>query len=268
MTDDLKPMPEEELEARLRAAARAFSFPPTPDLALGLVRRAAAPRPFFRRRLVWVGVLLALVLAVIGIVPPVRAAVLDWIRMGAVRIYLIQPTQAPAPTPLPHTPTPARTLTPHPSQTPIRSVLDLSGETTLAQAQSQSNFTLRLPAFPAGLGPPDHVYYQDIAGPVVMLVWIEPDHPDQVRLVLSETSANSIIFQKIVPKSVQDTTVNGQPALWVDAPYLLLSGSGETVTRRLVESGYTLIWTEGPMTYRLELGASLDFARRVAQSLH
>lgn len=268
MTDDLKPMPEEALENRLHAAARAFSFPPTPDLAPGVMRRTSIPRPFIRRRLVWVGVLFALALAVIGVVPPVRAAVLDWIRIGAVRIDLIQPTQTPVPTPLPHTPTPVHTLTPRPSQTPIRSVLDLSGETTLAQAQSTSNFTVRLPAFPTGLGPPDHVYYQEIAGPVIVLVWMEPSHPDQVRLTLSETSASSMIFQKITPKSVQDTTVNGQPAVWVDAPYFLLSGSGDTVTRRLVESGHTLIWTDGPMTYRLELDATLDFAREVAQSLH
>ena len=75
-----------------------------------------------------------MILAVILAVPPVRAAVLDWIRIGAVRIFLIQPSPTPVPTALPETPAP----TALPSPTPLPSVLDLSGETSLADARKRA----------------------------------------------------------------------------------------------------------------------------------
>ncbi len=72
-------------------------------------------------------------------------------------------------------------------------------------------------------------------------------------MLLSETSAQNIIFQKIAPQSVENIRVNGQTALWVDAPYLLITGiQDEATMTRLVENGHTLIWTEGQLTYRLE----------------
>jgi hypothetical protein len=88
-----------------------------------------------------------------------------------------------------------------------------------------------------------------------------------VRLSLSETLGDGIMFQKIDPKTVEDTTVNGRPALWVDSPYLLVTGSGDTSMTRLVEDGHTLIWTEGNRTYRLETTLGLDEARRVAEGM-
>ncbi len=258
---------QEPLEERLHAAGRAFVYPPTPQVSLAVSRRLSVPRRHPARRLALAGLLLALLLAAVFSVPPVRAAVLDWIHLGAVRIFLVQPSSTPLPTPLPGTPTAAVTATPAPTLTPLPSVLDLSGETSLADAQAQAGFPILLPAAPADLGQPQHVFFQDMGGPVVVLVWMQPASPESVRLVLSETSSDNIIFQKLIPKSVQDTQVNGQAALWVDAPYLLVTGSGQTTSTRLIIDGHTLVWTSGKFTFRLETGSDLATAVRVAEFL-
>ncbi len=256
-----------DLEVRLAQAARSFPYPPTPNLSQAVLQRmaaveAAAPprRQPVRRRLALILSILALLLAALLVVQPVRAAVLDWIRLGAVRIFLVRPTPLPVPTLPPGTLTPI----PNPSPTPLASILDLSGETSLADAQARAGFTIRLPA---GDSSPDRVYYQDLGGPVIVLVWLDPAQPAHPWLVLSETAASNVIFQKIQPASVVDTTVSGKPALWVDAPYLLITGSGETNFSRLITASHTLIWTAGPLTFRLETSLDLPEAVRRAESL-
>jgi hypothetical protein len=296
-------------EATVQAAAAAFSYPPTPDVAGAVVRRLApgharlpAAVPDRRRRPVPVfAILAALAILLAGLlaVPQVRAAVVDVLRIGAVRIFLVAPTPPPAPvpsatppgpstrprsqgtqgagsvapseTPAPPATTP-RAVTPTRSATPapLGSVLDLAGETTLVDAQRAVTFTLRLPAYPPDLGAPGHVFVQDLIGPFVVLVWMEPAHPDTVhpdvvRLSLYEMSPSSYIA-KIAPTVIQETQVNGLPAIWASGPYFLLSRNGNADVRRLVE-GETLIWTENSVTYRLETNLSLAEARGIAESL-
>ena len=177
------------------------------------------------------------------------------------RIFFTQPTPtAPGAAPLP-------SGTPAPSPTFLTSVLDLAGETTLAQAQQQANFTIQQPTFPADLGTPNHVYLQELGGQVVVLVWMAPDHPQQVRMSLSETSSNQYIFSKYQTESVLNTEVEGQDAVWVAGRYLLVTRSGDTTFTRLVKQGHTLIWTAGQMTYRLETDEDLAAALRIAQSI-
>ena len=258
----LRPLPD-DLEARLSQAARAFAYPPTPDLTRAVTARRVAPRRApTRLRLALAGALLALLLAVILAVPPVRAAVLAWIRVGAVRIFLVQPTPLPAPTALPGTLTPPPAPTPTP--TPLASVLDLSGETSLEAASTLAGFDVRLPA---GLGPPDRVFFQDLGGPLVILVWLEPERPGQVRLALFETNTEGVIFQKVTPRKIADTSVNGQPAVWVDGPYMLITGSGDATITRLVYTGHTLVWTTAGRTYRLETALPLEEALKIAEEI-
>jgi len=226
-----------------------------------LPRRHAART---RRTLAAVGILMALLLTILFAVPQVRAAVLDWIRIGAVRIFIGEPASTPT-----FSPGTTTTLEPTdlPMPTPLSSILDLSGETTLAQAQKASRLTILLPADPPDLGQPDHVFFQDLGGPVIFLVWTEAGQPQKVRLSLTESLSDMIIFQKIAPNSVEDATVNGKPAIWIDAPYFLMSGSGSSEFTRLIAQGHTLVWTEGQMTYRLETAADLATAIRIAESL-
>ena len=99
-------LPEELFELRLKKAAKGMIYPDSPLLSGAVLAGLVTRRPRVVR-MGWViaGILLALVLAAGLAVPSVRAAVLDWIRIGAVRIYLVQPSPTPTPT-VEATPTP------------------------------------------------------------------------------------------------------------------------------------------------------------------
>ena len=257
----------ESLEAQLANIAPHFPYPPTPDLAGSLKRRLATEpgRPSLQvRRLAW-GMVAAIGLLVILLaVPPVRAAILEALRLGAVRIFLTEPTPTVTPTP-PSAASPLPPPTPRPSPTPLASLLDLAGETTLAGAQAQVNFPIRLPAEPPDLGPPDRVFRQHVGGTVLVLVWLDPDDPGRIRLSLHHLGSGAIV-EKVQPRVIRETTVHGRPALWTQGPYLLQLRTGEVDLRRLID-GNVLIWTEGEITYRLETDLSLAEAVRMAESL-
>ena len=84
---------------------------------------------------------------------------------------------------------------------------------------------------------------------------------------LSESRSDKAIFEKYDPVSLQETQVNGNPAVWVDSDYLLIMRNGDTAFSRLIDQGHTLIWTDGEMTYRLEIDVDLDSALRIAESI-
>ncbi len=265
--------PDRDLESRLRAAARAFDYPPTPDVARAVsarLERQAGQRIPSHRRLAWAAAVALLVAAGLLAVPEVRAALLRALRLGAVEILLEGPT--PTATNPPLLPTASRaiiaTATSVPTPPPLASALQLAGETTLEEIRPRVDFPIRLPDYPPDLGPPDRVFVQDLGGPVVVLVWLEPAQPDRVRLSLHELGPGTFA-QKVQPIVVEETTVNGRPALWAEGPYLLqFRRDGRTVTdvQRLVE-GHVLIWAEGEITYRLESDLPLEEAVRIAESL-
>ncbi|HBY92721.1 MAG TPA: hypothetical protein DEP84_01965, partial [Chloroflexi bacterium] len=159
--------------------------------------------------------------------------------------------------------------TPRPSPTLSRSVLNLAGETTLAAAEAKAGFPVLLPIYPPDLGPPDRVYFQDLGGPAVILVWLVPESEDEVRMSLYALGED-VFGAKSQPEVIQETTVNGQRALWVRGPHILQfrDRQGRTVyePRRLVE-GNVLVWVQDQITYRLESHLSLKEAVRVAESL-
>jgi hypothetical protein len=266
----------EQWEARLREAARTFPYPPTPDIASTVraklteeIRLKSGRRiSWASRRLVWAALILILVLGGLLAVPQVRAALVEYLQIGAVRIFLVEPTSTPTPSPAtPASASPA-TATPRPTPTPLASLLDLAGATTLAEAQAQVDFPIRLPAYPADLGPPDKVFLQDFGGPAVVLVWLEANQPERVRLSLHQLGPGTFA-EKGHPGLVQETTVNGRAAIWAEGPYVLQFQRGHQVEydfRRLVE-GRVLIWAEEGITYRLESDLPLEEAVRVAESL-
>jgi hypothetical protein len=279
------PAPNEHWEARLQAMARTFPYPPTPHIA-GAVRSrldAKTERPArLRPRLAWAVIAALLILGGLLAVPQVRAAVVQFLQIGAIRIFLAEPTPTmtptltPSPSPLPpvvatSATTPTKeppTATPRPSPTPLSSVLDLAGETTLAEAQQKAGFPIRLPTYPPDLGPPDRVFFQDLGGPVVVLVWLDPDQPDRVRLSLHQLGPGTF-GQKLQPPVIQETTVHGQPALWTEGPYLLQFQRGGQVVYegQLLVTGHVLVWVEEDITYRLETDLSLEEAVQIAESL-
>jgi hypothetical protein len=244
-------------EMRVQQIAGTFAYPPTPDLA-GRVRRprASGRRPS-RRALAWALAAVLLVVAGLLAAPPVRAGLLEFLRIGAITIRLITPTPAPSALPTPGT--------------PANPLLHLRGRTTLARAREQAGFPIRLPAFPADLGAPDVVVVQALGGssPSVILIWLVPGRADQVRLALYELSQD-VMAMKSPPEVIQTTTVNGAEALWINGPHFLefedAQGNVDYQTRRLVE-GNALLWVEQAVTYRLESGLPLDETVKIAESL-
>jgi hypothetical protein len=257
----MKDMSMQDWEARLRRVVRDFPYPPTPDLNAG-VRKRLAEKPAFglsgRRGLAWAAVVLLVLVTGLMAVPSVRAAVLRALRLGGVEIVM-DATATPAASSAGATPTEP------PRETALPFLSYLAGDTTLAKAQEQVDFALRLPAYPLDLGRPDRVFLQHPGGPMVVLVWSDPQDPKRVLLSLNELGPGARVW-KLEPKALQETRVHGSRAIWTDGPYMLETRRGDVESRRLVE-GHALIWTDGEITYRLETDLPLDEAVKIAESL-
>ena len=276
----------DRMEERLRSAAGSFRYPPTPDIA-GEVTRRLTEQPARRRVRSWPvarsALIAVLVLGVLMAVPPVRAAVIEVIRIGAVRVFVDEnpptalpttaPTQArPAATPTrPTAPTrvvavdvsPTAELTPAPTATPRLAEI---GETTLEYARRRVPFPIRLPAYPKDLGRPDRVVVNDLGGAMVTLIWEDPKRPGRDRLALYALECRECVLKKQVSEA-RRTEVNGRPAVWTQGPHLLeMLGPGGANEVRIVGEN-VLIWTVGRVTYRLESDLSMKEAVRVAESV-
>jgi hypothetical protein len=206
----LNPIFAADLESRLLARAELLSAASARAASAPAQHRASVPArpPTWRRRATWAAAA-TIILAMLLAVPPVRASMLRFLQIGAVRIRLAEP-------PIVASVAPATTER-VPPPTPLAAVLDLAGETTLAAAQSEVSFPIRVPGYPANLGPPDRVFVQDLGGTAVVLVWEHPDRPGQVQLSLHQLGSG-IDLEKIHPVTVQETAVHGQPALWTKGP--------------------------------------------------
>ncbi len=252
---------DERWERRVQDMARAFRYPPTPDITITVRSSIRRPSPY--RRLAWAAAVTLLVMSALLAVPEVRAAVLEALRIGGITIFLSEPTVTPTFTPPPtETGTALRpTPTPRFDPTPVISVLDLPGETTLETARSEVRFEIPLPA---GLGEPDRVFLQEIGGGVVTLVWLNANGEAELALqLLDERTVGS----KYEPYDYRPTRVNGRMAYWLTGEHLLAFyvGPGSDFLRT-VESN-VLIWEVDNVTYRLETDTTLEEAVRIAESL-
>jgi hypothetical protein len=107
----------------------------------------------------------------------------------------------------------------------------------------------------------------------VVLAWYVPGRDDDLRMVLYQLS-NGAWQQEMagsLEKLVSETTVNGNPARWVEGPtavYVDAGGGGEMLDKRtFITDGHTLVWEESGITYRLEAAVTLEEAVRIAESL-
>ena len=265
----------EIFEMYLRDTARHFSYPATPDLSrVEAMRRVTRRKGHDRiqRRIAWVMASILVLLLLAGLATPsVRAAVLEFLQIGVVRIFLTAPPPMPE-SPITALPPPTGTGTPPPAHLPkptsvdLVSILDLDGQTTLEEARGKISFPILLPTYPADLGLPDHVILQDHGGSVLILVWTQPGHPEEVRLSLHAIEPGSWTVEKVKPLFIQETTVNGQPAAWTVGPYIVRLLNQEIDLRRMID-GNVLIWTEDGITYRLETDLPIEEAVRIAESL-
>lgn len=219
------------------------------------------------RRLAWSLTVILILFSSLMLIPPARAAILEFIQIGIVRIFRAEPTPVAPPqqefpsTMIPMTATPAET-----SETVIPLLERMAGEVTLEEAQQTVNYSILLPSYPPDLGQPDRVFIQEAEGDMTILVWIDPQQPSQVLMSLHMIPPGSWAVDKMDPARIEETSVNGQRAIWAVGPYPVRFSNGNLDFVRLID-GHVLIWAQGDITYRLETALDLDEAIKVAESL-
>ncbi|MCC6500912.1 MAG: hypothetical protein IT313_11660 [Anaerolineales bacterium] len=265
-------MSEMDFENQLQALAKKTTYPRTPDIAGRVMARiipATKPR-FLSKGWAWSLTLIVVLLFSLMLIPPARAAILEFIQIGIVRIFP-RPTESPIETATATTPQSYAPVIATPYLETSTLLVDLSklaGERTLSQAQSlvASEYQILLPTYPSDLGAPDHVFVQDADGAMTILIWLDPNDLEKVLLSLHLIPEGSWAIRKAEPVTIEETLVNDKRAVWAVGPYPLRYSNGNLEFTRLID-GYVLIWAEGNVTYRLETVLPLEEAIKVAESL-
>lgn len=213
--------------------------PPSP------IRRLAA-RP---RRLA--ATIAAAVVLVVALVPPVRAAVLELLRIGGVAVREVPP------------PGGSGASVTLPASSP-EGRPDAERLASLAEAELVTGMSVRTPS---ALGSPTDVALGH-QGRVIELTWRSGAHT--VRLDVFDGTL-SYGYLKSVWQAVTPTNVGGRAAVWFDGPHVIewvdRSGATERTPPRV--AGPTLVWVDRDpsgreMTYRLEGPETLADALRIA----
>jgi hypothetical protein len=278
-----------DLERSLVALADSLDFPGETDLADRVVARLEAPRPLVPRpalrRVLALAAAAALVVAVVLVASPrARRAVADLLGIGGVTIDA--GTSVPATT-LPDGSAPAATLpdvSAPPATLPEVSAPAATfpaglGGTAAGLADSAQRLGIP-PPVPTALGPPAAVTFgPPPPGGELALVWppsasLPPTAIPGVGALLSVFQAEvdeAFVQKTLTPGTTYERVlVKGAPGIWLaGSPHLFLyrgpDGAVEQQTLRL--AGNTLIWTDGPFTYRLESALDRDHAIAVAETV-
>lgn len=262
-------MNEMEFEKKLRSIANGMDYPRTPDIAGSVMSRLdKSKRPrLSSRRLAWSLTIILVLLSSLMLIPTVRAAVIEFIQIGVVRIFpqSVEPTQRVLTTATPGSLTPSTSI-PDSSSLLIPFLDQIAGETKLANAQEIAPYQILLPTYPADLGQPAHVYVQNADGTMTILVWVEPDQPERVTMSLHFIPTGSWAINKMGPVVIEETEVNIHKAVWAVGPYPLIMRNGDIQFDRMI-NGHVLIWADGDVTYRLETDLPLEEAIKIAESL-
>lgn len=251
-----------KFEAQVRKLAGQMRYPPTPDIASIIAAQLMNETNRGRKRYLRIAIQASFAVIVLFLaamlVPGVRAAVLEFLQIGSVRIQLATRTPSPAastPNPFP---------TPYPS---LFSSVDLGGETTLQAAQEQVDFTILLPNYPSDLGKPDRVFLQDQNGDLLVLIWMDPLDNNRASLSLIEMEPTAFI-SKGSPETITETTVNDAPAVWLQGEhYLFLTSARSGLGINVTILGNVLIWEKDGITFRLESSLELEESTLIAESL-
>lgn len=208
--------------------------------------RVARPTP---RRLGW-AVAAAVVLAV-ALIPPVRAAVLELLRIGGVVVREVPPPS-----------TPPATTPSSPGSTPRTAA---GAAVSLERAEQLIGADIRTPA---SLGPPSSVVVAH-ENRVALLTWDSPSGTTRLDVFVGSLSWG---YLKTVWEAVTPTRVAGHDAVWLGSPHLIewVDRHGRTHAEPPRLAGPTLVWVvrsaTGEVTYRLEGPATLTAAIEVAES--
>jgi hypothetical protein len=254
---------DHELEAELRALGRTLTVEPVPDDLADRVLARVPVRPVHparrllrrivldvksRRRLV--AVIIAALIAALLLASPVRAAVIEWLRVGGIVFQ-----SAPAPSPGP---------TSRPSRTGAPVMIEVD---TVDRARTMIDFPIGLPT---ELGPPTRVAVSADR----RLVELE-FATDAGPIVISQFDGSMIIFVKRDWDRLNRVEVNGELAIWLPDPHTIsyVDPDGVEHTDEARLSGPTLAYethpagTAHPVTVRLEGPFTQPRAITIAESL-
>jgi hypothetical protein len=241
-----------ELERMLRESSEDFAFPRTPAIVDALLPELRAPRePWYRRRLALVAALAAALVAGVAATPGGRSAVGDLIdRLPGVRVERVERLRPFA--------------------------LDVTGPylgepSTLEDARRLASFTVRVPTS-GELADPDVVHYRsDVVGGIVILIAGSAERP---RLLLTQWRGDlsSADYEVAGPGGrAEGIEVDGRPAVWLEGPtqatYTFVGADLKRHKEALRVGANVLLWSDGPVAYRLEGHLTRDEAVAIAESL-
>ncbi|MDP9224219.1 MAG: hypothetical protein M3P18_10250 [Actinomycetota bacterium] len=250
------------LEETLAALGRTIEFPPEPDVSRGVrarIREKVIPARSARPMGVRIAVAaIALIVAATGVLffsPTARHALARWLGLPGIRIVITHRTPAIAP---------GRTL-------------HLGQPATLARAQRRLGERVRVP-LNDNLGAPDAVYVND-AAPVVWLVYrpapeLPPVAGHDVGLLVTELRAqvDDTFYKKLLAggADLRPVSVGGRTGFWIHGqPHVIeyRDPAGFQTQEAGRVSGNSLIWSDGAITYRIEVAAGLRTAMAIARSM-
>lgn len=227
------------LEQSLQQLGRELAYPPTPDLASTARYRG---RPFPWRAVALTAAVLAVALAAAFAVPQARTTILRWFHLRGATVERVETLPA--------------------AQERSRAG-GLGRRMSESQAERFVGFHLLLPPL---RGRPAVYVLDDTLATVILRLGDRP-------VLLSEYVAKSYaLLQKSVGAKavVEPVRVDGERGLWLEGPPHTLTyfnGNGEFQERTVKITGNVLLWTQGPVTLRLEgrisKAEALKLARRI-----
>jgi len=254
---------EAALERALRDLGRAVAWPETPDVASAVRARLdrdaevrpLRPRPVRRAVILAAAALLVVLGGLVALSPGIRAAIVEFFSLPGVRIDVEE--SAP------------------PTASPEAEVRPLFGRRVpLGEARREVAFPV---ALPSTLGRPDEVFLLG-SGPraLVTLAYrsapgIPADPEAGYALLVTELRgrpSEDLIKKVDLETRVVPVTVRGEQGYWVEGPHLVyVEAAGEPVADEPRIAGNTLLWTRGPVTFRLEADVPLAEALALARTV-
>ncbi len=244
----------DDWERWVQGMSQKIQFPPTPDIAGGVAEHLHRPQPKVHRRLAF-QFAMVLVVGLIGIlaIPDLRAIASDVLRIGGIQIINDDPPRSTIPTVVV-------------GSAYLDSLYEIADEVTLEEAQNALGFGILLPTYPENLGSPDHVFLRDVEPIMVILVWMDTDHPERTPLsfhILPNTSD----VRKYYDGQPGISIIGRRYGFWLNEAHLFtLPLADGTFFERWVD-GNVLIWEENGITYRIESDLSQQTVDQIAESL-